>query len=217
MILLAVASVALCTYSGVRFAGNGRGRSFDRGLGLLVLCLWCAYNVYYFMPTTFDIAVSLPLHLCDITAPVCALAVMTRGRRLRALMYFWAFTFAVQAFIFPVGDQNPANMRFWLFWGLHISIVACAVYDMVGRGFRPGVRDLWTSVAVGTGYVAVILPMNVFFGWNYGYIGPGIPNIPTPVDLLGPWPLRVLWMYLLMTAMQAALLVPWVVRGARGR
>lgn len=38
--------------------------------------------------------------------------------------------------------------------------------------------------------------------------GRSIPDNPTPLDLLGPWPLRILWMVLLVSALFAAMTLP---------
>jgi uncharacterized membrane protein YwaF len=35
------------------------------------------------------------------------------------------------------------------------------------------------------------------FGWNYGFLGEATPDVPTPVDMLGPYPLRIVWMILI--------------------
>ena len=183
---------------------------FERILGYSIIILWLIYNIYYFSPSNFDWSVSLPLHLCDIASIICGFAVLKQKRNLSAIMYYWSITFALQAFIYPVGDQNPNKIRFWLFWLLHIGILVCALYDLIIKKFHPRFSDYITSIKFGTIYIIIIFPINLLFNWNYGYIGNSKPNISTPIDLIGTWPLRVLWMYLIIVAFQFLLTIPWL-------
>jgi lipopolysaccharide transport system permease protein len=41
--------------------------------------------------------------------------------------------------------------------------------------------------------------INVTFGLNYGYLGRSDPGQPTILDLLGPWPLRVVYLLAALT------------------
>ena len=79
------------------------------------------------------------LHLAGLIAP---LALLTLNRWLRAILYFWAFTLTVQAFIQPNLVHGPATAVFWLFWLQHTIIIAYAFYDLVVLRFRPDWRDL---------------------------------------------------------------------------
>ena len=68
------------------------------------------------------------------------------------------------------------------------------------------------------GWMALVIPINVIFDLNYGYLGSFVPNpdVPTLVDYLGPWPLRILWMSLLVIFMFTLLWLPWAVVRRRG-
>jgi uncharacterized membrane protein YwaF len=49
-------------------------------------------------------------------------------------------------------------------------------------------------VLITLAYGGLVIPLNMLFGWNYGYAGQSTPDNPTLLDKLGPWPLRLVWM-----------------------
>ena len=51
--------------------------------------------------------------------------------------------------------------------------------------------------------------IDAVFGLNYGYVGDTMPSRPTLLDVLGPWPLRVLFMMLLGAGGMTVLWLPW--------
>jgi hypothetical integral membrane protein (TIGR02206 family) len=114
------------------------------------------------------------------------------------------------AFIMPDLRDGPARLGFWLFWGTHVTILAAAVYDAVGRGYRPGWRDFATASISATIYALVILPFDALTKLNYGYIGPDQPSQPAALRYFGPWPWRAAAM--LLTAIAAMFVVTWLAR-----
>ncbi|MGQ0538935.1 MAG: TMEM164-related integral membrane acyltransferase, partial [Gemmatimonadaceae bacterium] len=122
-----------------------------------------------------------------------------------------------QAILTPDLESGPAKHAFWIFWLMHVLIVGGAVYALVVRGYRPTRRDCGFAIAVGWLWLAIVFGLNLLTGENYGYLGPAKPSQPTLIDVLGPWPLRVLWMGLLGTAAMALLQLPWAARRRSGR
>jgi uncharacterized membrane protein YwaF len=56
----------------------------------------------------------------------------------------------------------------------------------------------------------VIFTIDLVFDLNYGYLGRFTPSRPTMLDVLGPWPLRVVFMILLGAAGMTLLWLPWL-------
>ncbi len=173
-----------------------------------LLCVWwgagviginIASAVYWFMPERFDLRMSLPLHLCDLACAMSPLVFLTRWRLARDLVYFWGMGLSTQAFVTPVSLDEPPTFRFryWLFWPVHLAIVATAVYDLVREAVQAHVArapvGTWRQHHLG-GADGVAQHRH---GWNYGYVGNTRPEQPTLIDRLGPWPLRLVWMILL--------------------
>jgi uncharacterized membrane protein YwaF len=106
---------------------------------------------------------------------------------------------------------------FWTFWTAHTIIAACAVYDVVVLGFRPGWGDLGRAIAVSAVYIAVVVPVNLALGSNYGYVGnpADIKDIPPFVCALGPWPLRAIMLVALAPLGFVVVVLPWLIAARR--
>jgi hypothetical integral membrane protein (TIGR02206 family) len=197
-------------YAGLKFKSVSiQGFTYRNFFGLLTVFFGVIYNLYYLILEKFEWSVSLPLHICDILVFVAGISLAFPSKTPRALLYFWGLSLSTQAFLYPVGDQNPLHIHYWLFWGIHTFILACCVYDLFVNKYRPLLNDLIISVKYGFLYILVVLPINIIFGWNYGYLGNQNPEIPTVIDFLGSWPYRILVMVIIAIAVQTLLLFPW--------
>ena len=58
---------------------------------------------------------SLPIQACDLLALIAPMALIWRGRVLRAVAYFGAMGLTTQAFFTPVIDTGPETAKFWVF------------------------------------------------------------------------------------------------------
>ena len=164
--------------------------------------------VFFFSPL-HEPAKTLPLQLCHLTAPAAALLLITRCAALRPLVYFWGLSLCTQALATPSLTEGPALYPFWFFWGTHGLIVGVAIYDVLARGYRPTLRDYGIACAASAAYFALVLPLDIVYGWNYGFVGPGKPDVRTIVDALGPWPERLAAIVALVAGAMALLLLPW--------
>ncbi|MCB9846501.1 MAG: TIGR02206 family membrane protein [Phycisphaeraceae bacterium] len=166
--------------------------------------LWQIYAVVWFiLPQNFDLGTSLPLHFCDLAGLVAPAALLLRWRFLRTLLFFWGLALSSQAFIQPTLEQGPASMRFWLFWVGHLQIVGLALYDVIVLEYRPRWRDFFHIAIANTTYIGLAMALDVAITANYGYVGRSLPDQPTVLDHVGPWPWRVLWLYLAGHAIMA--------------
>jgi hypothetical integral membrane protein (TIGR02206 family) len=203
--------IALIVLAARRARAAGRELPVRRCIAGFALVTWVYMQVWYMTPPQRDPAVSLPLHICDIASLLMPFALLLQRRWMRAVLYFWAFGFTLMGFITPVIDTGPAHIKWWLFWLNHAIVVGGAVYDLAVLGFRPTRRDLITVLVVSVVYAAIIIPIDAATGWNYGYLGPTRPDVPTLVDVVGPWPLRIVWIALISAVILVALYLPWAV------
>lgn len=172
---------------------------------------WQAFaTVWWLLPRNYDATISLPFQLCDFAGVIGPLALVTQARPLRALLYFWGIGFSTEAFITPILEDGPATVHFWLFWVGHTLIVGAAVYDLVVLGFRPAWRDYRFVTLVSFAYLGAIVPFNMVFGLNYGYVGDTLPEARTMLDVLGSWPLRIVWIILLGQTLLTLIWIPWI-------
>lgn len=203
--------VLAVVWAGRRAQRHGHEERVRAGWIGASLVVQAASIIYYALPANLDLSESLPLHVCDLAGPIAIAALWTRVRILRTLLYFWGIGLSSQAFFTPVleAPYGLETLRFWLFFGTHLQIVGSAVYDLAVLRFRPAMPDFVRGSLVTMGYVGVMLPLNIATGWNYGYVGQTTPANPTPLDLLGTWPLRLLWLALICHGVFLLMTLVW--------
>ncbi len=203
------AAMAAASVLGRRWRGTPREERFRRGWGIAVLAYSILTSIWWVLPGNWDLGTSLPLHLCDVSIFIAAGAMLTKQRVLRSLLYFWGIGLSTQAFVTPTLQEGVADWRFWLFWIGHVMIVGSAIYDVAVGMYRPRFRDLVASIAIGVGYIAMLMGINIAFGLNYGYVGETDPSTRTVIQSLGPWPWRVGVMILMAVAVFTVLWAVW--------
>ena len=186
---------------------------FRRFIGLGCVVVWVVNTAYWMTPSRFDWASSIPLHFCNAANLFGAIAVLRRQRLMQGVIYFWA-GLCVWAFITPTVGMGPAKFGFWVFWIYHTFLGLALSHVLIVDGFRPTFRDLVHSAAFTLAYIAFLVVVDRLFGWNYGFLGPVKPGVPTPVDLLGAYPIRILWMILLGAGVFLLLWLPFCRRGS---
>jgi hypothetical integral membrane protein (TIGR02206 family) len=213
-VLACLVLIAAPTLLARSLSKNGE-RALRYSLAAFAVGVWLAYNIWYNWGG-IDWRSGLPLQLCDINGLMAPFALVTGKRWARAALYFWTAALTVQAFIQPALIEGPAHILFWAFWIDHTVIGACAVYDVVVRGFRPTWRDLGTAVIASLLYAAVIVPVDLWLGANYGFVGnpPSGNSIPPFVAALGPWPQRAIVLICLVPLGFVIVLAPWLVARA---
>jgi hypothetical integral membrane protein (TIGR02206 family) len=211
-------AVAVCVALMAAPALLGRALSKDgermlrHSIAAFAVTYWVAYAVWWNWHGV-DLRNGLPLQLCDFNGLMAPLALVTGWRWARATLYFWTAALSVQAFIQPALTEGPSSPVFWTFWAAHTIIAICAVYDVVVLGFRPGWRDLGCAVIAAAVYVALIMPVDLWLGANYGFVGNPPPGVAIPpfVDALGPWPQRALGVIALVPLGYVLVLLPWLI------
>jgi len=211
-------AVAICALLIIAPSLIGRALSKDgelvcrRTLAAFAVAYWLAYNSWWNWHG-LDPRTGLPLHICDLNGLIAPLALLTGWRWARATLYFWTAALTLQAFLQPALTAGPASLVFWAFWTAHTLIAACAVYDIAVRGFRPAWPDFGRALAVSAVYVTLIVPVDVWLGANYGFLGnpADAKEVPPFVHALGPWPWRAVALVALTPLGFAIVLLPWLV------
>jgi hypothetical integral membrane protein (TIGR02206 family) len=192
----------------VVFARSVRGTSREttsrRAFALLVWLFNVAWMTRQALPQHRDWAHSLPLHLCDFAWLAAGWSLWSGGdpQRLRhQVPVLWGLALSLVAFVTPTVTSGPAGIHFWSFWITHWQILAVCLWNLV-RGTRPDPRGLRGTILLTAASFAVATAVNLalmHFGHDtsYFFTGDSLPSRPTPLDVLGPWPLRILWIALL--------------------
>ncbi len=206
---IAVMALGVCLACGVlarRESERGR-RAFADGFAGVVLGWNLLANLWWVLPTNWEIGSSLPLHVCDLANLIIPFAIWTRSRTLLTVAIFWGLGLSTQAFVTPTVNEAPDDLRYWLFWGGHLWIAAGCCVIAGGTGYRPRWRDYWVATGVSLVTLLGLMGLNGWLGTNYGYVGDEKPSTKTLIDFLGPWPLRVVWLFLIASVAHALVLL----------
>jgi hypothetical integral membrane protein (TIGR02206 family) len=179
-------------------------------VGYGFLAIWIGSFVWLRFSRYYDPLSTYPLQMCHWCAVIAAVSLVRPHRALRAIAYFCGLALCTQALITPGLTEGPALYRFWFFWLSHGVVLGVPLYDVAARGYRPQWRDYAIGCAAALGYVIILLPIDLVTGWNYGFIGPSKPETASIVDVLGPWPLRLVWIVVLAAAAMFVVFVPWL-------
>jgi len=208
--------------AGLVVAGRHNDRLTRRLFAAVGLGVWLLSGVYYVLPANIELDKSLPIQACDVLVLLAPIVLAMPSRLMRAVVYFGGFGLTTQAFVTPTSDIGaPDNIKFWIFWLLHGTILATALYIVLVDRFRPTFRDLCTAVAfwfvygvamIALNYSTYLAGLNNGDGWYYGYLGPSLPDIVagSVLKYLGPWPLRPFMVMLLALTLYVLLWLPWL-------
>ncbi len=190
-VLVVALLIALWVFIGRRQRAD-RPTPLERGLAWINLAIWFGAHLWWVIPPALDIKTTLPLQLCHIASVLASLLLLTRRRWMRTLVFFWGFGLSTQAILTPGLTDPPTSIWFWGFWQQHGFLLAVAIYDVMVLRFRPEWRDYGIACAATFAYALAVMPVNLLFDANYGFIGATRPDTPSIVDVLGPWPQRLL-------------------------
>jgi hypothetical integral membrane protein (TIGR02206 family) len=185
---------------------------FERTTGAVVLLVCGPFEVVDWVQGAGSWRTDLPLQVCDVAWLVAGVALLTRGARWSALLYYWGLTLSLQGVVTPNLDQLFPDPRFFGFWVRHLAPVWAALY-LVGARAGPSWRGYRFALAVTALWAAAMLALNARFGSNYGFLN-AKPASHSLLDLLGPWPWYVVAEALVVVGAWALLTWPWN-RGAR--
>ncbi len=175
---------------------------FRRALGTIGLAIWAFTASWYggLRPEGFDVQDSLPLHYCDIGGLVASLVLVFHTKILRIVLFFWGIGLSSQGLITPIVEHGPDAVEFYIFWALHALIVGAAFYDLVVHRFIPTFRQAGLAILITFVYGFALLFLNLQLGTNYGYVSKTTPGSTTIIAFLGPWPLRLVWLALIIAS-----------------
>jgi hypothetical integral membrane protein (TIGR02206 family) len=173
-------------------------------------------QILQFIPSEWDLQTSLPLALCDYAWLFAVHALWTRNALSATVTYLWGITLTTQGIFTPdLGSEFP-ELRFLMFWGMHLLIVWSAVLLVLGLRILPTWRYYRVTVVITVIWAAVTYVFNVVADTNYGYLNE-LPDSASLLDFLGPWPLYVVLEILIVLVVWALLTWPWTRERASGR
>ncbi|HEX7140536.1 MAG TPA: TIGR02206 family membrane protein [Vicinamibacterales bacterium] len=154
------------------------------------------------------LAQSLPLQLCDVAIFVAAAALWTRNRLLVEVTYFWGLAGTVQALLTPDLPQHFPSYPYWQYYVAHGGVVGAALLLVVGMRLHPRPWAAARVAGLTLAYAAFVGVVDAVTASNYLYLRSKPPSA-TLLDVLGPWPVYIVFATLIGIAMFAILDLPF--------
>ena len=191
------------------------GAGVEQAAGVVLLLVWFISAAWDFAVPGATSRTTLPLHWCDLTGILAGVVLLRPSADTRAALHFWGICFTSIAFISPVESRGPAFLGFWIYFVSHGAILTAVAYDWAVRGYRPRWQEAAKISLMTLVWVALVMPFNLLLGANYAYVGAISSNQRDLVSFFGPWPQRLLPLYLTATALM--LVLTFLQRGRRER
>jgi hypothetical integral membrane protein (TIGR02206 family) len=197
------------------WARTNRNERHREGMryALVAFCLLnqSLWDVWQFSNGIWNMAYSLPLHICTLSVPLSAIMLWTRSYRLFEVLYFWGFAGATQAMLTPdIGPYNFPHFAFVIFFTSHTAIWLAVVFMLSAYGYRPIWGSIVRVVIITNIAMLVAGTVNYLTGGNYMYLARP-PASASLIDLLGPWPYYIFWLQVLGIVSFVLVYLPWVV------
>ncbi|MGP9683974.1 MULTISPECIES: YwaF family protein [unclassified Brachybacterium] len=216
--LSALALVVLAAIALVVWARRAHPAVVDRSLrvaGWILLANSVLWTVWGFLPWSWNLDESLPLHFSDALRFIVPLALITRAPWAIVVTYFWGLTLNMQSVLTP--DVNYfvwIPLEFTEYWIAHASGVLAPIVLIWGLRFRPTWRGYGVAYAATVAWAAVAVVGNALTGANYGYLNRA-PAGPSILDVMGPWPQYLLVEAVAIAVVWALMTWPWSALDAR--
>ncbi|MCO7127115.1 TIGR02206 family membrane protein [Sporolactobacillus shoreicorticis] len=165
-------------------------------LAAVLLIGEAGYQIGTLIAGDWSARASLPLEVSDVSALLAALMLLTRSRRLFAILYFVGIGSAVQALVTPDLSVSFPHWHYVQFFATHGATVLACLYMIAVERTRPAYHSLWWSALWLNGYTAIMFCVNRFLDANYLYLMKK-PRVSV-LNWLGPWPRYLLWVEVLM-------------------
>jgi len=188
--------------------GADSGLRFGRMIAIAIPLATLPLQVIDFMPGEYSFQTTLPIQLCDLAWIAATYALWTHRRYAVALTYYWGLILTTQGLATPALEAGFPTPKFIAFWGMHILIVWAAIYLTWGLGIRPTWRGYATTALTTLVWAGSAFTFNAITGTNYGFLNRK-PSTPSILDLLGPWPLYVVFEIAIVLSVWALITWPW--------
>jgi hypothetical integral membrane protein (TIGR02206 family) len=216
MLLLTVLASIVVVLIGRRIRGTAHESTVLTATGWTLLSVTVLWTAWGMSPGQWNIDQSLPVQFSDALRFITSIALLTRARWAIAISYYWGLTLNVQSILTP--DLNYYSLpilEFVAYWFLHIVVFVVPIGLVWGLGHRPTWRGYGIALAGAFVWAGVAIAVNTLTGANYAYLNHA-PAGPSALDLLGPWPIYILWEAVLVAVVWALMTWPWT-RSTRAR
>jgi hypothetical integral membrane protein (TIGR02206 family) len=200
-------------------AGTPRERAWRVAMAVFVWGFNVAWTARLLLPANFELGRSLPFQLCDLGWMAAGWSLWSGGdpQRLRhQVPVLWGLALSAFGYLTPAVTSGPGGIHFWTFWISHGQILTTAVVNLLAFGTRPDAKGLRGTLVLTTVACVLATAFNLRYGTSYFFTGRDIPSNPSPLDHLGAWPLRILWVMVAGAAALCLVALPFLRADTRG-
>lgn len=166
-------------------------------LGILMIIIELGDLSYRLLFIGQSVSDNLPFHLCGPIYYMVAVMLITRNRTLYDLTYFLGIAGASNSLLTP-GEIFPfphfLNLTFFFTHGMIIIGILWMTISL--KGYRPTWKAYFKTFIFLNVLGVIVIPVNLLFNTNYLFICYKPPG-GTIMDLLGPWPVYLIFVELL--------------------
>lgn len=185
--LLATALVAAVMIWVARRGHGSAQRILEWIMAAALLVQWPVSYAFYVHTGTLTVDNQYPCHLCDLSALLGVVVLLTRKQFFCELLFFWGLAGTMQGMLTPALTSDFPSPRYFAFFLAHGGVVATALYGVLGLRRTPRAKAKWVAWGLINLYALVISGFNALTGANYGFLCRK-PATASLYDLLGPWP-----------------------------
>jgi hypothetical integral membrane protein (TIGR02206 family) len=201
--------IVLVVLASRRLRGTDAEQPLRRAFAVGILAIALPLQILQFTPDEWDLQSSLPFQLCDLGWMFAVYALWTRDRLSATITYLWGITLTTQAILTPDLHSEFPELRFLMFWGMHLLVVWAAFLVVPGLRILPTWHTYRQTLAITIVWAVSAYVFNLVADTNYGYLN-RLPKSSSLLDYLGPWPLYVVLEIAIVAVVWALLTWPWV-------
>lgn len=179
----------------VIFAGrkltNHQNLLLGRALSVFMsvsVSVWAGLHLIY---DRFDIAVDLPLSLCNLFAFIAPLLFWNPDHRRFEVIYFMVMCGTFQAILTPDLYVGFPGYGFFKYWIVHMGLVLVVTHYLLVFKLYPRPKAMITTFIWLNIYLLSVVPVNLWLDANYFYMMEK-PINPSILDYFGPWPFYIM-------------------------
>jgi hypothetical integral membrane protein (TIGR02206 family) len=191
----------------------GRGLDYERNLlisrlgSLFLFVTLIAWTIVHIKLGRFNLAVNLPLSICNLFALIAPLLFWNPNERRFEITYYFILSGTLQAIITPDPNSGFPSYSFFKYWIIHCGLVLIVVHHHFAFRLYPRLRGILPTFVWLNVYIVCLIPLNIWLGSNYFYMMEK-PAYPTLLDYFGPWPIYIIVTEILAMVFFALAYVP---------
>ncbi|EQA35439.1 TIGR02206 family protein [Leptospira inadai serovar Lyme str. 10] len=200
--------LAFLIYVARRCPDDRAPKRIGRFIASILLLNYIVYIAYRIDLGYWEIRYDLPMEFCDWSLFVTCIALFTRNRMMAELSYFWVIAGSINGVVTPDLQVSFPHPYFFIFFIAHSGLVIGALYAVFGLRLYPRKWAVPRVILLSQLYFLSALLIDFSFKANYGYLmeKPGSSSL---IDHLGPWPVYLVNMQLIGSALFCILYLPF--------